>query len=461
MTDRLLAELVEVVGAAHVLRSPELTAGYETDWTGRWHGRARAVVRPASTAEVAAVIERCAAHQVALVPQGGNTGLVGGGVPRTADDADARQLLVSLRRLDQVDAVDPAAAQVNAGAGVTLSRLQERAAQSGLAFAVDLTARDSATIGGMVATNAGGLHVLRYGTMRAQVVGLEAVLSSGQVVSRMSGLVKDNSGYDLPGLLCGSEGTLAVITAARLRLVPRLSNRVTALLACASIDAALALLARVRELSSLEALEVMFDNGVQLVCRYAGLARPFPRPYPCLVLAECAGQTDPSDELMAVLAGAPEVLDSAVASDSAGREHLWSWRERHTEAVNAVGVPHKLDVTLPFDGLSSFVAELGPLVHAVVPEAQVIVWGHLGDGNLHVNVVGPAADDTSVDEAVLRLVAARSGSISAEHGIGVAKQPWLALTRSPSDRRAMAAIKHALDPADILNPGVILPRSAQ
>jgi FAD/FMN-containing dehydrogenase len=261
----------------------------------------------------------------------------------------------------------------------------------------------------------------------------------------------------LTGLLCGSEGTLAVVTAARLRLVPRLAFRVAALLAVTGVEASLSILARLREVSSLEAVEVMFADGVEVVCRHAGLAPPFARQYPCLLLVECAGQADPTDELVSVLAPAPEVLESAIASDGPGRGRLWAWRERHTEAVNALGVPHKLDVTLPLGELASFVADLGPLVDGVAPGARLVVWGHLGDGNLHVNVVGPAPSDTTVDDAVLRLVAARRGSISAEHGIGVAKRPWLELTRSPSDLAAMAAIKRAFDPNNILNPGVILP----
>jgi FAD/FMN-containing dehydrogenase len=313
----------------------------------------------------------------------------------------------------------------------------------------------------MVATNAGGLHVIRYGAMRAQVVGVEAVFANGQVVSRMSGLVKDNSGYDLAGLLCGSEGTLAIVTAARLRLVPRSTHRIAALLGCADIDAALSILARVRHLGSLEALEVMFSDGVELVRRHTGLPPPFSRQHPCLLLVECAGEVDPTDELTGVLASSPEILDSALASDGPSRARLWAWRERHTEAVNAIGVPHKLDVTLPLGALASFVADLDPLVQGVAPGARLVIWGHLGDGNLHVNVVGPDPDDATVDEAVLRLVAARDGSISAEHGIGVAKLAWLGMTRSPSDLAVMASIKRALDPDGLLNPGVILPRAGR
>jgi FAD/FMN-containing dehydrogenase len=453
VSDVLLDELAEIVGPRHVLRDADLTEGFATDWTGRWRGSARAVVRPASTEETAAAVACCAAHGAPIVPQGGNTGLVGGGVPRPGEP----QVVLSLRRLDDLGEVATTSAQVSAGAGVTLARLQDHAKTAGLEFAVDLTARQSATVGGMIATNAGGLHVLRYGSMRAQTIGVEAVLANGTVVSRMGGLVKDNSGYDLTGLLCGSEGTLAVITAARLRLVPRLTHRVSALLALADIDAALTVLARLRLLSSLEAAEVMFSEGIALVGRRAGLPSPFPTPYPCFLLAECAGAHDPSEELINALADLAEIRESAVASDGPGRERLWSWREGHTEAVNSLGVPHKLDVTLALGELARFVHQLPSVVEAAAPGARLIVWGHLGDGNLHINAVGPAADDDAVDDAVLHLVADHDGSISAEHGIGVAKLRWLPLTRTPADIAAMAAVKRAFDPHGILNPGVLLP----
>ena len=449
-----MGALGDVVGGAHVLTEPDMTAGFETDWTGRWRGHAEAVVRPASAIEVARVIRVCASAGVAVVPQGGNTGLVGGGVPRAGA---RRQVLLSLVRLDHLGAVDTSAGQVTAGAGVTLARLQDHAGAAGLLFAVDLTARQSATVGGMVATNAGGLHVLRYGSMRAQVVGVEAVLADGSVLSRMSGLVKDNSGYDLAGLLCGSEGTLGVVTAARLRLWPSRAHRVTALVAVADLTSALSVLARLRTLDTLEAVEVMFDDGVELAREHAQLPAPFPRRHPCLLVVECAGSDDPTNTLAEVLARCPEVVDTAVAADSPGRRRLWSWRERHTEAVNALGIPHKLDVSLPADGMAAFERELRSLVARVAAGSRLVLWGHLGDGNLHVNIVGPPADDESVDDAVLRLVAEHGGSISAEHGIGVAKLRWLELTRSPADVTLMRSLKRAFDPDDVLNPGVLLP----
>jgi FAD/FMN-containing dehydrogenase len=292
--------------------------------------------------------------------------------------------------------------------------------------------------------------------MRAQVLGAELVLADGSVIRRMQGLVKDNSGYDLVGLACGSEGTLAVVTEARLRLVPRPDHRVTAIVALPGLSEALVLLGQLRHLASLEAVEVMFHAGIDLVCAHTGSAPPFPRPAPCVLVVECAGRTDPTDELAGALSG-PAVLDTAVASDEDGRARLWSWRERHTEAVNALGIPHKLDVTLPLDRLDTFCTELDAAIASTAPASITIVWGHLGDGNLHVNVIGPAPDDDTVDDAVLRLVAAHGGSISAEHGIGVAKRRWLSLTRDGPDVGAMVAIKHALDPRGLLNPGVLLP----
>ena len=448
--DSLAAALAEIVGEAHVITDAGVTASYETDWTGRFSGRARLVVRPGSTGEVAAVLRTCATARAAVVPQGGNTGLVGGSVPVDGE------VVMSLRRLDRIGPVDRVAAQVTAGAGVTLGRLQQHARDAGLEFAVDLTARDSATVGGMVATNAGGVHVMRHGGMRAQVVGVEAVLANGEIVSRLGGLIKDNSGYDLASLLCGSEGTLGIVTRVRLRLVPQLSHRVAALVALPSTEAALDVTAALRErVPSLEAAEITFGSGVDLVVEQMGLPPPFATTPAVCLLVECAATRDPTDDLAEALAARAEVQDTAVASDAAGRERLWSWREHHAEAVQRLGVPHKLDVTLPLSTLADFVGDVREAVADAAADAVVVIWGHLGDGNLHVNVVGPPPDDEAVDDVVLRLVAERGGSISAEHGIGRAKRSWLHLTRSPADLAAMQAIKHALDPGGILNPNVL------
>ena len=454
--DRLAEEITGIVGAAHVLRDADLRASYETDWTRRFTGRARFVVRPANTSEVAAVLRACERSEAPVVPQGGNTGLVGGSVPRRGE------VVLSLRRLVDLDAVDTVAGEVAAGAGVTLARLQEHARASGFAFGVDLASRDSATIGGMVATNAGGIRMLRYGPMRAQVLGIEAVRASGGVVRRLPGLRKDNTGYDLPGLLAGSEGTLAVITRVRLRLVPALAARAVALLAVENTEAALRLAARLRaRVASIEALELFFAEGVALVCAHTGAPLPFGKAHATYLLVECAAVIDPGPELAAALDGADEVLDSAIATDRRMRDQLWQYRERHTEAIGAVGVPHKLDVALPLGNYARFERQVRETVRAVVPGARPILFGHIGDGNLHVNVLGLEPGDDRVTDAILHLVAELGGSISAEHGVGIAKIRWLHLTRSPEDIMAMTAIKRALDPQGILNPGGIFPTEPQ
>ncbi|HET6874123.1 MAG TPA: FAD-binding oxidoreductase [Acidimicrobiales bacterium] len=448
--------LAEIVGPAHVLTDPEVRSQYETDWTRRFHGPCAAVIRPASTNEVAAVMAACSEEGIPVVVQGGNTGLVGGGVP---GPDGAAPVILSTTRLDSIGPVDRAASQVTAGAGVTLGRLQAAAQADGLLFAVDLAARDSATVGGMIATNAGGLHVIRYGGMRSQVLGVEAVLADGTVVSRLSGLVKDNTGYDLSQLLIGSEGTLGVITAARLRLVPDHPARVVALIGLESTAAALDAVDAVRRsVESLQAAEVFFAGGLDLVREHGRLPAPLPTSFPVYVVLEAAGVEDPSDSLFGALADLdlPEEA-TAVALDPPGMARLWEYRELHTEAVSALGVPHKLDVTLPQGRLAEFEAAVRPVVEKAAPGATLVIWGHLGDGNLHVNVVGPAADDESVDRAVLELVASMEGSISAEHGIGRAKAEWLHLSRSPAELGVMRSVKAALDPKGILNPGVLLP----
>ena len=432
----LFERLREIVGDAHVLVDPDLRAPYETDWTRRFTGTARCVVRPADTAEVAGVVAACAAAGTPIVVQGGNTGLVGAGIPTGSE------VLLSLTRLTGIEPVDPLEAQVTAEAGVTLENLQRHARAAGLDFGVDLAARSAATVGGLVATNAGGIRVLRYGSMRAQVTGLEAVLADGTVVSRLSGLAKDNTGYDLTQLLVGSEGTLGVVTRARLRLVPLLPARAVALVGLATTEDALALLARARgALTGLAAAELCYADGVALVRSYAGLPAPFPEEYPVYLVLECAARSDPTDELVELLGDAGEIGDATVASDAAGRTRLWAYREAHTEAISAAGIPVKLDVSVPLRELASLAAQLPPTVDAVAPGARLILFGHLNEGNLHVNVLG----------------AAHRGSISSEHGVGRAKARWLSLSRSDAEIATMRRIKAALDPPGLMSPGVLLP----
>jgi FAD/FMN-containing dehydrogenase len=445
----LLRDLRAIVGDRHVLTDRGVCAPYERDWTGRFGGRARAVVRPAAAAEVGEVLRACAKHGASVVPQGGNTGLVGGGVPRQGE------VLLSLTRLDELGAIDAALGQVEIGAGTPLAVLQPHAAAAGLDAGLDFAARDSATIGGVVACDAGGLRALRYGTARARVGGLEAVLPDGSLVRRLAGLAKDNAGFDLSALLVGSEGTLGVITKVLWKLVPRLSARVAALVPLADADAAADLLATLfSEAPSLEACELMTASGLDLVLAHQRRRPPVERA-PIYVLAELAARHDPTDELAAALDRAG-VEDAAIADDTASRERLWTLREGHAVAVAAAGVPHKLDVGVPLAALPRFLEELPGIVDGVASSAQAIVWGHLGDGNLHVNILGAEPHDDHVDNAVLGLALACGGTISAEHGIGIAKAHWLLDARGRDDVRAMRAIKAALDPPGLLNPGVVL-----
>jgi len=439
---------VDILGPDRVLTAPEDTAAFCGDWSGRFRGSTPAVLRPGTTEEVAAVVAACRRLGIALTLQGGNTGLVGGSVPLGGE------VVLCLRGLDHVGPVDELTGQVTAAAGATLSAVHRAAAAAGWAYGVDFASRDRATVGGTVATNAGGLRVLRHGDTRAQLLGVEAVLGDGTVVSHLGGLGKDNTGYHLPSLLCGSEGTLAIVTAARLRLVPATPHRVTALLGFDAVEPAVVAAASLRRhVRTLDAAELMVAAGVDLVCRVRGRPPPTARPHTAFLLVEAADAADPSADLaagIAALAGVAEVVEG-VAAD------LWAYREDHAAAVNTLGPPHKLDVTLPADRLATFLEEVPRVVTALAPDARTWMWGHAADGNVHVNVTGVDPDDDRVDDAVLRLVAGLGGSISAEHGIGTAKRRWLHLNRSQSEIDAFRAIKRALDPDGILNPNVLLP----
>jgi FAD/FMN-containing dehydrogenase len=452
----LEAALASAVGPGHVLLDPDMRASYETDWTGRFGGPSRAVVRPATTAEVAATLAACAKARVPVVVQGGNTGLVGGGVPAPAPEGCLPVVLVTTRLTD-LGEVEVAARQVTAGAGVTLAAVTVRARAAGLDFGVDLAARDTATIGGMAATNAGGIRVLRHGSMREQIAGAEAVLADGRVISRLDGLAKDSTGYDIGHLLAGSEGTLAVLTRLRLRLVPAERDRAVAFVAVASPAEAIGLLAALRaRLPRLSAAELCFPDGIALVARHLGVRAPLAGTGQAYVLAELAGPADPVDELVAALEACPQVLDATIASSAAERAQLWALREGHTEAISAQGMPVKLDVSVPLARLAELAGRLPGAVAAIAPAARLVIFGHLAEANLHVNVLG-ADDAETVTAAVLSLVASLGGSISSEHGIGRAKAAWLGLSRSQAEIDLMRSIKAAFDPLGLLNRGVLLP----
>lgn len=454
--DGLLTDLAAIVGSEHVLTDADMTAGYTTDWTRRYRGTARCVVRPASAGEVAGVVGACAGRRVAIVPQGGNTGLVAGGVPYRTGAGAANELpvLLSTRRLTRLDPVDMLSGQVTAGAGVTIAELRAHAAAAGFEYGVKVASRESATVGGTIATNAGGVQTIRYGGTRAQVLGVEAVLADGSVVSRLGGIAADNTGYDLAQLMVGSEGTLGIVTAARLRLWPAEPAALTLLAGVGGVGAAVALQAKLRAtVPGIRAMEYFEAPGLALVREHTGLPAPLRAEYAGYLLAEAADSAENLEDYAERMVAIPELQTASVAVDGPGIQALWAYRERHTESISAAGIPHKLDVAMPLTRLAGFRAELDEVAARLA--VRVIVFGHIGAGNLHVNVLGPDPGDETADEAVLRLVAAHGGTISAEHGIGHAKAPLLHLSRTPAEITAMRAIKSALDPAGILNPGVL------
>jgi FAD/FMN-containing dehydrogenase len=447
--DDLQQALGDIVGSHNVLSDPELKASYERDYTGRYEGRARLVVRPGDTREVAEVMAACARHGAAVVPQGGNTGLVGASVPRSGE------VVISLQRLDEVGDVDTAVGQVTVGAGVTLAALQQAVRAAGEDPGLDFGARDSCTVGGVVACDAGGARALRHGTARAHVAGLEAVLADGSLVSRLAGLSKDNAGYNLPALLVGAEGTLGIVTRVRWKLTPLLRSRVAVLVPLGSAREADELLAALRaHAPSLESCDFLLDEGLQMVLEHQRRESPLRVRAPFYVLTECAARSDPTEELAEALAQVG-IDDALVADDTTSRQSLWALREGHTDAINAAGIPHKLDVGVPLDQLDRFLEQVPDAVVRAGGE-RVILFGHLGDGNVHVNVLGADPEDSRVDDAVLELTLSCGGTISAEHGIGVVKARWLERARGAGEVAAMRSIKRALDPDNLLNPGAVL-----
>lgn len=448
----LLAALRNVVGDGHLLAEPGLRAGFEHDWTGRFGGQALAVVRPADLDEVAAVLGICAGHGAAVVPQGGNTGLVGGGVPRGGE------IVVSTTRLATIGELDPAGGQISAGAGVTLAALQAACAGAGADAGLDFGARDGATLGGIAACDAGGIRALRHGTARRRIVGIEAVLADGSIVDRMAGLLKDNAGYDLPALLVGSEGTLGVITAVRWQSVVVGTQRVAAIVPVESVDGAIELLAALRrELPSLEACDFVDRTGLELSCAHLGRGLPLAQAPPLAIFLECAADTDPTEALATVLDDLGHADNAVLATDTASRRSLWELRESVPEAIASTGVAHHIDIGIPLARLAAFIDTL-PSVLTGHGEPRSFCFGHLGDGNVHVSLVGPPSADHDADDAVLALALSLGGTISAEHGVGTAKAGWLERCRGAGQVAAMRAIKDALDPQAIMNPGVMLSR---
>lgn len=474
MHTTILDDLRRALGPEALLTDPADCARYLTDWTGQYRGTALAVVRPASTEAVAAVVKLCAAAGVAITPQGGNTGVAGGGVPL----GDRPHILLSLDRMKAIRRIDAAARSVTAEAGCVLQQLQEAIAPEGLIFPLMFGARGSCTIGGNLSTNAGGSNVLRYGNTRALCLGIEAVMADGSVVSDLSGLRKDNTGYDLRDLMIGAEGTLGIITAACLRLYPAPVIRATAFLALPDVASALSVLNRLQDASGglVEAFEYMPGPMMRQICAHHGKRPPMAEPPETGILLELASTRgddaapDPegTPRLQAlvteVLAGLMEeglVADAVICASEAQRNALWQLREGAAEAIYALKGSYMFDLSLPLAAVADFVAQTDAESRALGFEVYTVA--HLGDGNLHYTLAAGAGRDWSAlphsaqIDRILDRVAALGGSFSAEHGIGQAKLPYMPRYRSKARLAAMRAIKGALDPDDLFNPGKTIP----
>jgi len=458
----------ELLGADHVLTGAS-TEPFLTDWRGRFTGRALAVLRPASVEQVAAVVQACARWRVPLVPQGGNTGLVLGSVP----DASGSAVVLLLTRLNKVRAVDAVNRTITVDAGCLLQQVQQAAEEAGCLFPLSLGSEGSCTIGGNLSTNAGGTAVLRYGNTRELCLGLEAVTPQGEIWGGLRGLRKDNTGYDLRDLFIGAEGTLGVITGAVLKLYPQPQACLTALAALPSPEHALRLLNLMQDHcgASLTGFELMSRFCIELVAEhFPQLPKPFPAPYAQYVLLELSSNQSHEhalDLLQTAIGAALEdgiVEDAALASSLAQSRSLWQLREHIPLAQAAAGKNLKHDVSLPISAIPDFLAATAPLLEDAFPGCQLVVFGHLGDGNLHYNVAPPQgvghvaflANQDAVSRIVHDSVNRFGGSISAEHGIGALKRDELARYKSPVELNLMRAIKAALDPLSIMNPGKIL-----
>lgn len=431
----MIQSLTAIVGAAHVSTDRDVLAGRSVDWTGRYRGQAGALVRPGTAEEVAAVLAACREAGAHVTVQGGRTSLVAGTVPEHGD------VLLSTERLTEISTVDTAERRVRAGAGVTLATLQRAAAGAGLLFGVDLAARDSATVGGMASTNAGGLHTVRYGPMSASVLGLEVALPDGTLLRRHPRTRADNTGYDLAALFVGAEGTLGVITSVDLRLHPVPAHRATAVCGFDDLDALVALARRFRDLSSVDALELIDGRALEAASDW-------------LLLVELAGDTDQAGLLAAALDAVP--TEPSVAIDTAGRQRLWRLRESLTEIVARFGPPLKFDVSLPLSAVARFATASAELIDEQAPGAVPVLFGHIGEGNLHLNVLRCDIDrEPAVYQAMMKLIGAHGGNVSSEHGVGTRKRAYLSMSRTAADIAAMRAIKAAFDPDGYLNAAVL------
>ena len=470
--EAFLAEATALLGPRGLTTDPERMDAWLTDWRGRYTGRALALASPASTAEVAALVSLCGAHGVPIVPQGGNSGMAGGATP----DASGTAVILSLRRMDAIRNLDTEAGQIVCEAGVILQTLHDAAEAADLRFPLTLGGKGSATVGGLVSTNAGGTQVLRHGTMRAQVLGLEAVLADGAVLDLLTPLKKDNRGFDLKQLLIGSEGTLGIITAATLRLLPAPVGRATAWVGLGGITEARTLLRRMERAlgEALEGFEVVPAHCLESVLAHQPNARaPLAGRHAWNALIECVSPVSDSavlrEGIETALAAALDeglIADAVIAANDTQAEAFWALRDGISAAERALGPAMQHDISVPVEAMPEFILAASPRIEAAFPGTLAVAFGHLGDGNVHFHVLAPAgavrgvweeADGKAVSAMVYDLVTAWGGSISAEHGIGQMKVDELARLHDPAALAVMMQVKQALDPQNLLNPGKLLP----
>lgn len=456
---QFLEALLQTLGADTVLVGDAVQARYHTDWSGTPPVAPLALVRPRSTEDVSAALRLCHAHRIPVVPQGGLTGLAGGAVPVQGCVA------ISMERMSAIEDISARSAVMTVQAGATLQAVQEAAVQAGLAFGVDLGARGSCQIGGNVATNAGGNGVLQHGMMREQVLGLEVVLADGSVLPMLRPMIKNNTGYDLKQFFIGSEGTLGVITRVLLRLRPQPQAKATALVAMPSFDAALAVLQHMQQRfgNSVAAFELMWDSFVQASVQWQQLQAPFAENHPFLALIDVDGKDEASlrdavEEALGAAMEGGDVLDAVIAQSQTQAKALWKLREAPAELNNHMHPPINFDVSLPQADIGRFAQAIQAAFDARWPGHFTLFFGHVGDGNLHVSTDGATVNGQceAVEEVLYQVVGEFQGSVSAEHGIGLHKKPYLALSRTPQELAAMRGIKAAWDPLGILNPGKVL-----
>lgn len=470
-SDSFFAAASDLLGPRGFTDDPDLIAPWLTDWRGRYEGRARAMASPASTRELSEFVRICAEHRVPIVPQGGNSGMSGGATPSGTGD----EVLLSMRRMNAIREIDPKLRRVTCEAGVILQNLHEATEAESLRFPLTLGGKGSATVGGLISTNAGGSQVLRHGSMRALVLGIEAVLADGRIFSMLTPLKKDNRGFDLKQLMIGSEGTLGIVTAATLKLLPAVTERVVVWAGVPSLGAARELLLYCEDLAgeALEGFEVMPQACLDAVLDHLPSARsPLPQHHAWHVLIEVVADRTTAETLRdrceAMLASAFEkdlLEDAAMSANEAQAEAFWLLRETVAPAERARGPAVQHDISVPVEKMPEFVEATAPMIEAEWPGTEAVAFGHLGDGNVHYHVIAPNVEDglawqcgpgKDISRRIHDLVTEWGGSISAEHGIGQLKRDELARLGDPVALSMLRAVKQALDPQGLLNPGKLI-----